>query len=148
MLNYFCVLGGSYVDFISSLFSHRFLYRFWSIWGSILESFWEALGVQIDHFWHQICVDFCMSFQQRPKSAQEGPKSGQERRKSGQERLKSGLWPIKALRSQWVRWAVKKTLPLIGPQNGIDKECKGSFPNPPRRLASGRVDHELIPNPT
>ena len=54
--------------------------------GVILEGFW---GAQIDHFWHQNFMDFCVSFQERPKSSQKRPKSGPGRHKSGQERPKS-----------------------------------------------------------
>ena len=52
--------------------------------------FGRLLGVKIGHFGHRFFDYFCMSFQERPKSAQEPPKSGPRAAKSGQERPKSG----------------------------------------------------------
>ena len=70
----FLRFGGSYVRLMLALFSLLFLNRcsddVWSILGSILESFWGGWGVQIGHFWHRFFDDVCMSFQERPKSAQ------------------------------------------------------------------------------
>ena len=84
-------LGGSYVGSISVLFAHRFLHRFLVDLGIDFGALLGAFGgVQIDHFWHQFWDDFCMSFQERPKSAQERPKSAQERPKSAQEGPKRG----------------------------------------------------------
>ena len=67
-------IGSVFASFFASIFG-RFGGRFGGHFGSL----W---GVKIYHFWHRFWDDFCMSFQERPKSAQEGPKSGQERPKS------------------------------------------------------------------
>ena len=67
-------IGSVFASFFASIFD-RFGGRFGGHFGRL----W---GVQIDHFWHRFFDDFCISFQERPKSAQEGPKSGQERPKS------------------------------------------------------------------
>ena len=67
-------IGSVFASFFASIFG-RFGGRFGGHFGSL----W---GVKICHFWHRFWDDFCMSFQERPKSAQEGPKSSQERPKS------------------------------------------------------------------
>ena len=76
--------------FFALRFLHRFLVVFWSDFGVILEAFGRLWGVQIGHFWHRFFDDFCMSFQERPKSGQERPKRDQGRHKSGQGRPKGG----------------------------------------------------------
>ena len=63
-----------FASFCASIFGH-FLVRFWCHFGRL----W---GAQIGHFWHRFFDDFCMSFQDRPKSGQERPKSAQEPPKS------------------------------------------------------------------
>ena len=78
------------------LFLYRFFFRIvfcidvWSIWGR----FWNHIGslweLQIGHLWYRFWDDFCMSFQERPKSAQEGTKSAQERPKSAPRAPKRG----------------------------------------------------------
>ena len=40
-------------------------------------------GAKIGHFWHRFFIDFCMSFQDRPKSGQERPRSPPRAPKSG-----------------------------------------------------------------
>ena len=75
-------IGSFCASFFASIFG-RFGGRFWSPFGSL----W---GVQIDHFWHQFLDDFCMSFQERPKSAQERPKSGPRAPKSAPRAPKRG----------------------------------------------------------
>ena len=55
------------------------------------------LGAQIGHFGDRFLDDFCMSFQDRPKSAQERPKSRQEPPKSFPRAPKSGPRAAKSL---------------------------------------------------
>ena len=87
-----CLLrfGEAYFRVISDLFVASFFAsifdRFGSDSGAILGGFG---GAQIDHFWRRNFMDFCVSFQERPKSSQKRPKSGQGRHKSGQEEPKS-----------------------------------------------------------
>ena len=76
--------------FFSIRFLHRFLDVFWFDFGSFWEAFGRLWGVQIGHFWHRFFDDFCMSFQDRPKSGQEQPKSAQEPPKSLPRAPKSG----------------------------------------------------------
>ena len=75
-------IGSFFASFFASIFG-RFGGRFWSHFGRL----W---GVQIGHFWHRFFDDFCVSFQERPKSAQEAPKSAQERPKSAPRAPKRG----------------------------------------------------------
>ena len=88
--HYFCVLGGLMLVLYRFFLRIVFCIDFWSIWDRFWSPFGSLWGVQIDHFWHQFWDDFCMSFQERPKSAQERPKSAQERPKSAQEGPKRG----------------------------------------------------------
>ena len=68
-------------------FFFRFVFciDFWSLFGAILVPFWRGLGSPNQHFWHRFFDDFCMSFQDRPKTAQQRPKTSQERPKTSQE---------------------------------------------------------------
>ena len=63
-------LDAFFAPFFASIFGH-FLVRFWSHFGGL----W---GAQIGQFWHRFFDYFCMSFQDRPKTAQERPKTPQE----------------------------------------------------------------------
>ena len=56
----------------------RFFVRFWDHFGRLL-------GTQVGHFWCQFWVDFCMSFQERPRAPQERPRVAQERPTDAQE---------------------------------------------------------------
>ena len=81
--HYFCILGGVLCWFyIGSVFASFFASIFGRFGGRFGGHFGRLWGVQIDPFWHRFFDYFCISFQERPKSAQEGPKSSQERPKS------------------------------------------------------------------
>ena len=62
--------------------------RFWLVWGSILAPFGRPFGSPNQSFLPSFFDDFCMSFQDRPKSGQEPPRAPQEPPKSAQERPK------------------------------------------------------------
>ena len=60
--------GSFFASFFASIFG-RFLVRFWCHLG-------RFLGTQIGHVGHRFFDDFCVSFQDRSKTAQDWPKSG------------------------------------------------------------------------
>ena len=82
-------------------FASIFIFDFGRSWVRFWLPKGRPKGAKIGHVWHRFFIDFCMSFQDRPKSGQERPKSpprapksvprgAQERPKSAQESPKSG----------------------------------------------------------
>ena len=79
-------------------FSHLSLSSIWFCFGIYFFChLGPLLGTQIGHFGDRFLDDFCMSFQDRPKSGQERPKSRQEPPKSLPRAPKSGQGPPKSL---------------------------------------------------
>ena len=77
-------------SYIDSFFASIFVFDFGPFWVRFGLPLGPLLGAQMGSFSHRFFDDFCMSFEERPKSGQERPRAAQERPRAVQEPPKSG----------------------------------------------------------